>query len=440
MAGAARLARELNYEVSGTDSAFYPPMNSQLRALNIKCHQGFDADIKSRPADIYIVGNAISRGNPLMESLMDSGLPYLSAPQWIFESVLRPRGKKVIAVAGTHGKTTAASMLAWILECAGKSPGFLIGGMPGNFESSARFGEGEFFVAEADEYDSAFFDKRPKFLHCRPHIAMMTNLEFDHADIYPDLSSIKKQFHYFVRTIPSGGAIVANAACPNLREVLAMGCWTKKTLFFGEGGKWQWEFDGKNVAVICNGEAAAKIIAPQFFGEMNRANAIAAIAAADECGIPPDISAKALSTFRSAARRLQKIAGDSESAELFDDFAHHPTAIACAISALREMRPNRRVLAVFEPRSNTMRAGVWRNQLADSLADADLIFALDGGNLKWSLADSLANLPAKIFNSPDELHSAVMASAEKSDCILMMSNGDFCGLRARLCDSLGVIN
>ena len=427
MCGLAALAKEAGYEVSGSDAAFYPPGGDIARALNIELYENYEAAAKHARADLYVVGNALSRGNALAEKILNEGAHYVSGPQWLRENVLR--GRKVIAVAGTHGKTTTASLLIHILEGAGMSPGFVFGGAM-NGGACAKAGGGEWFVVEADEYDSAFFDKRPKFLHYRPQIAVMNNLEFDHADIYDNLDGIMRQFHYLLRSVPGNGAVVANANCENIGAALKMGVYSP-LVKFNDNAEWHCRFDNGEMTIARGDEDKCSFI-PPLAGAANRGNILAAVAAAECAGVDSSQTAQHLKDYQPPQRRLQ-VVGDIGGITVIDDFAHHPTAYRATISALQEKYPGRRVLAVFEPRSNTMKAGVFAAALADSLRAADLIFGCAAG-LKWNLQESLSALAprASIAQTTDELCAQVIAAAREGDCVLLMSNGSFNGAAQKI--------
>ncbi|MFP4181534.1 MAG: UDP-N-acetylmuramate:L-alanyl-gamma-D-glutamyl-meso-diaminopimelate ligase, partial [Thiohalospira sp.] len=371
MGGLAQLARAAGHRVTGADAAVYPPMSDQLEQAGIALTEGWDPAQLDPAPDVVVIGNALSRGNPVVEAVLDRGLPYTSGPQWLAEHVLV--GRHVIAVAGTHGKTTTASLVAAILEAAGEAPGFLIGGVPADFGVSARSGEGHCFVIEADEYDTAFFDKRSKFVHYRPRTLVLNNLEFDHADIFSDLGDIQRQFHHLVRTVPGSGTLIAPAADPALDEVLAMGCWTPVTRV-GPGGDWQPSGSGTRLALARAGEP---VIETEWAltGEHNRANAAMAVAAASAVGVAPQAAARGLAGF-GGVRRRQELRGEPRGIRVLDDFAHHPTAIRTTLAGLREERPEGRLWVVTEPRSATMRQGVHRDTLAGALDAADGVFAL----------------------------------------------------------------
>ncbi|KWF11118.1 UDP-N-acetylmuramate:L-alanyl-gamma-D-glutamyl-meso-diaminopimelate ligase [Burkholderia pseudomultivorans] len=446
MGGLAVLAREAGHTVTGCDAGVYPPMSTQLEAQGITLIEGYGAEQLDLKPDLFVIGNVVTRGNPLMEAILDGGLPYVSGPQWLGEHVLA--GKWVLAVAGTHGKTTTSSMLAWLLEDAGLNPGFLIGGVPLNFGVSARLTDSSFFVIEADEYDTAFFDKRSKFVHYRPRTTVLNNLEFDHADIFPDLAAIETQFHHLVRTVPGIGRIVTNGRADALDRVLARGCWSEVERFGVDGG-WQAlpAEDGVPVderfAVYSLGQRVGEV-AWQVQGEHNRMNALAAIAAARHVGVPPAQAAASLASFRNVKRRME-VRGSVNGVTVYDDFAHHPTAIETTIAGLRARigRQNTRILAVLEPRSNTMKLGVMKSQLPASLADADLVFGYGAPSgrdaLGWNLGEALAPLgeKAQAFGDLHLLVKAVVEAARPGDQVLVMSNGGFGGVHQKLLDALG---
>ncbi|MBV6415593.1 MAG: UDP-N-acetylmuramate--L-alanyl-gamma-D-glutamyl-meso-2,6-diaminoheptandioate ligase [Steroidobacteraceae bacterium] len=435
MAGIAAIAKSAGHRVTGSDRNVYPPMSTQLAALGIDVVQGYDAaQLEPRP-DVVVIGNVMSRGVPVIEAVLDRGLRYESGPEWLERAVLADRW--VLAVAGTHGKTTTSSMLAWILEYAGLAPGFLIGGMPGNFEVSARLGSTPFFVIEADEYDTAFFDKRAKFVHYRPRTLVLNNLEFDHADIYPDLGSIQRQFHHLVRMVPGTGRIVANGADPNIEAMLAMGCWTPCERFgSGPGAHWSARPTGgddySRFEVLEHGTALATVEWSQF-GAHNVANALAAIAAARHAGVPVPVAADALRGFRGIKRRMELL-GEVGGVRVYDDFAHHPTAIATTIDGLRRRSGAARIVAVLEPRSNTMKMGVHRDTLAASLAGADEIWLHAPGDLGWDAAGALAPLGARVHFTAtvDSLAHELVPRLQRGDQVLIMSNGGFGGLHDKV--------
>lgn len=434
MGGIALLARASGHRVTGCDANVYPPMSSQLEAQGIELIEGYGAGQAGLAPDLFVVGNAISRGNPLLEEILDKGLPYVSGPQWLAENVLRE--KWVLAVAGTHGKTTTSSMLAWILEHAGLRPGFLIGGVPQDFAVSARLTSSPFFVIEADEYDTAFCDKRSKFLHYRARTAILNNLEFDHADIFSDLAAIETQFHHFVRILPRSGLIVANAAEASLKRVMERGCWTPVEWFGSESG-WQLGLAAPDgvCEVFLAGLAQGKLDLPMA-GAHNRANALAALAAARHAGVAPAASLEALSRFGGIRRRLE-VRGQARGVTVYDDFAHHPTAIAATVAGLRQREPAGRILAVLEPRSNTMKLGVMKAQLPGSLEEAERTFCY-AAHLGWDAAAALAALGerARVFEDLDALVAAVAASARAGDRVLVMSNGAFGGVHEKLLRAL----
>ena len=441
MGGIAAIAQQSGHKVTGCDANVYPPMSTQLEAQGIELITGFDAAQTSLNPDVYVIGNVVSRGNPLMEEILNKGLPYISGPQWLGENVLKD--KWVLAVAGTHGKTTTSSMLAWLLQDAGLNPGFLIGGVPNNFGISARVTSDPFFVIEADEYDTAFFDKRSKFVHYRPRTAILNNLEFDHADIFPDLAAIQTQFHHLVRSIPANGLIISNAHEQSLDDTLARGAWTDVARF-GDGlGDWQIANvgDDDSFDVLHDGELQGRV-QWNVTGEHNRLNALAAIAAARHVGVEPRHSIDAFSRFEMVKRRMET-KGVAGGVTVIDDFAHHPTAIALTVAGLRKRVGAARILAVLEPRSNTMKLGVMKAQLPDSLLEADLFYgygaAGDGKDaLGWDLAESLSPLgdKARAFSDLNALVSAVQAQAQPGDYVLVMSNGGFGGVHQKLLDAL----
>ncbi len=444
MGGVAAIAKEAGFKVTGCDAKMYPPMSTQLEALGIGVHEGFDAaQLDSFPADVYVIGNVAKRGMEVVEAVMNRGLPYVSGPQWLAENVLQ--GRWVLGVAGTHGKTTTASMLAWVLEYAGLAPGFLIGGVPQNFSVSARLtqaprqdphSQSPFFVIEADEYDTAFFDKRSKFVHYRPRTAILNNLEFDHADIFADLAAIQTQFHHLVRTIPSDGLIVVNGTEQNLQDTLDKGCWTPVETF-GTASGWQTgsvAADG-SFDVLLHGQPAGRV-AWSLMGEHNRMNALAVIAAARHAGVDVQTACEALSAFKNVKRRME-IKGEVNGITVYDDFAHHPTAIATTVAGLRQKVGEARILAVLEPRSNTMKLGTMKAALPESLAEADRVFCYAGG-VDWDVADALAPLGGKLHTGKDfdAFTAAVAAEARPGDHILVMSNGGFGGIHDKLLDLL----
>jgi UDP-N-acetylmuramate: L-alanyl-gamma-D-glutamyl-meso-diaminopimelate ligase len=435
MGGVAAIARAAGHTVSGCDANVYPPMSGQLAALGIEMVEGFEAaqlDTAAKGADVFVVGNAITRGNPLLEAILDSGRPYTSGPQWLFEAVLRE--KWVLAVAGTHGKTTTTAALAWILDRAGLAPGFLIGGVAVDFGVSARLTDGPFFVIEADEYDTAFSDKRSKFVHYRPRTAILNNLEYDHADIFPDLAAIETQFHHLVRTVPRRGRLIVNAGDESLRRVLARGCWSETERFRaaetpGASADWTIASDG---TIERGGVSMGSLASPVLRGRHNQLNALAAIAAASHVNVSPHDSLAALASFRGVKRRMET-RGTVGGVTVYDDFAHHPTAIAATLEGLRRDVGAARILAVIEPRSATMRRGTMKDALAPSLAAADLVFCY-AANLSWDPAAALRPLGQRAHTSTDfgALIDAIIAAARPGDHILIMSNGGFGGIHDKL--------
>ncbi len=439
MGGIALLARQLGHRVSGSDRNVYPPMSSQLQGQGIELHEGYEARHLEPEPDLVIIGNALSRGNPLVEHVLERGMRYCSGPQWLAENVLQ--GRWVLAVSGTHGKTTTSSMLAWILEDAGLSPGFLIGGVPQNFGISARLGSTPFFVVEADEYDSAFFDKRSKFVHYRPRTLVINNLEFDHADIFPDLEAIQRQFHHLVRTVPGNGLILTPAGDANVEQVLAQGCWTPRATFAaGRNALWRGvaaSADSGSFRVELDGTQVGSV-QWELMGEHNLNNALAAIAAARHAGVPPQHACRALQGFRNVRRRMERrtcIAGIT----IYDDFAHHPTAIATTLAGLRARVGEQRILVLLEPRSNTMRMGVHRQELAPALSQADMVMLLRTPDLEWDPAETIRTLGpcAKVHDDIVELVEHVTRIARSGDHIVVMSNGSFGDIHTRLEHAIG---
>jgi UDP-N-acetylmuramate: L-alanyl-gamma-D-glutamyl-meso-diaminopimelate ligase len=441
MGGIAAIARAAGHTVTGCDANVYPPMSSQLASLGIALTEGYDAaqlEGVAKSANVFVVGNAISRGNPLLEAILDSGRPYTSGPQWLAETVLRD--KWVLAVAGTHGKTTTTALLAWILEHAGLDPGFLIGGVAVDFPVSARLTDGPFFVIEADEYDTAFSDKRSKFVHYRPRTVILNNLEYDHADIFPDLAAIEREFHHLVRTVPRRGRIIVNGGDENLQRVLARGCWSEVERFRAAavpdtGADWTIAADG----TIKLGGAPQGMLQPfALVGAHNRLNALAAIAAARHVGVPVRESLAALAAFRGVKRRLE-LRGTVGGITVYDDFAHHPTAIAVTMEALRRQVGEARILAVLEPRSNTMKLGTMKAALVPSLAEANLVFCY-AANLAWDPGVVLKSLGERAHTSTDltALVDAIVTAAKPGDHILVMSNGGFGGVHDKLLSRLAL--
>ncbi|NOU25355.1 MAG: UDP-N-acetylmuramate:L-alanyl-gamma-D-glutamyl-meso-diaminopimelate ligase [Methylotenera sp.] len=449
MGGIAVLAKQAGHRVTGCDANVYPPMSTQLEAQGIELIEGFSPEQTKLNPDIYVIGNVVSRGNPLMEEILNRSLPYISGPQWLAENVLQ--GKWVLAVAGTHGKTTTSSMLAWVLEYAGLAPGFLIGGVPENFGVSARLPKtpkqdakstSPFFVIEADEYDTAFFDKRSKFVHYRPRTAVLNNLEFDHADIFDDLAAIEKQFHHLVRTVPQQGLVVSNKQ-QSLQRVIDKGCWSNLEYFSADQLKTSDGWAIQNVDaqgrfdVIFKGERQGNL-SWDILGEHNRMNALAVVASARHVGVAPCIAIEALSEFKNVKRRME-IKGVVNDISVYDDFAHHPTAIDTTVAGLRSKVGKARILAVLEPRSNTMKLGVMKDALPASLKEADLVFCY-GANLGWDAAEALLPIQAKaaVFDDLNALVVAIVNLAESGDSVLVMSNGGFGGVHQKILDALQV--
>ena len=456
MGGVAALAREAGHRVTGCDAGVYPPMSDQLRALGIELIEGYGADQLALKPDMFVIGNVVSRARladgapkfPLMEAILDAGAPYISGPQWLLENVLQ--GRHVLAVAGTHGKTTTTSMLAWILERAGLSPGFLVGGVPLNFGISARLGtqaagqQRSLFVIEADEYDTAFFDKRSKFVHYRPRTAVLNNLEFDHADIFDDLAQIERQFHHLVRTVPASGRVVVNGLEESLQRVLAQGCWSEVRSFGSTVSDFTAHGEASDFEVQQRGQAVGRV-RWALSGTHNQLNALAAIAAADHVGVAPRQACEALAGFQNVRRRMEvrgTVQRGGGAITVYDDFAHHPTAIRTTVDGLRRQldaagKSGQRIVAIFEPRSNTMKLGTMKSQLPWSLEHADLAICHTGG-LDWDAAEALAPLGARarVAGSIDEVVAQVMAAAQPGDHLLCMSNGGFGGVHARLLAAL----
>ena len=430
MGGIAAIAKAAGHRVTGCDANVYPPMSDQLAALGIELTEGYsEAQLKLRP-DLWVVGNVVTRGNPLMEAILDRGERYSSGPQWLAEHVLA--GRHVLAVAGTHGKTTVSAMLAWILERAGRKPGFLIGGVPMDFPVSARHSESRLFVIEADEYDTAFFDKRSKFIHYSPRTAILNNLEFDHADIFDDLVAIERQFHHFVRTVPRSGLIVSNGADPVLERVLASGAWTPIERF-GVPAGWMAGIPDKDGGFeVAWQERAVGRVRWQLFGAHNRLNALAAVAAARHVGVDPGVAIDALSVFSGVRRRMQ-VRGSAGGVTVYDDFAHHPTAIRTTVDGLRQRVGQARILAVLEPRSHTMKRGLMKDALPQSVAAADRIYIYTSG-LGWNANAVFAPLGARArcLDDLDSLVGAIVADAQHGDHVLVMSNGGFGGIHSKL--------
>jgi len=447
MGGLAAIAKELGFKVSGSDANVYPPMSNQLEQLGIELSSGYQVDNFSDDVDMVIVGNAMSRGNPMVEYMLDRNIPYTSGPQWLLENVLKDRW--VLAVSGTHGKTTTSSMLAWILEYAHLSPGYLIGGVPQNFSSSARLGDAPFFVIEADEYDSAFFDKRSKFVHYRPRTLVINNLEFDHGDIFDDLSDIQKQFHHLIRMVPSNGLILSPANEVAISDTLAMGCWTP-TEFSQQNidveSGWQVEklnAQGSEFIVKFDGKLQG-VVNWDLIGDFNIDNGIMAIAAARHAGVPTAVSIEALAEFINTKRRFE-LRGIANNISVYDDFAHHPTAIAKTLAGVRakitqQVEPGR-VLAVLEPRSNTMKSGVHKESLPKSLIDADQVFIYQGEQVRWSVSEMVNQCqpPCHVEDNIESLIEIITQQAQPGDIIVVMSNGSFAGIHDKLLNRLAVI-
>ncbi|PCH84353.1 MAG: UDP-N-acetylmuramate:L-alanyl-gamma-D-glutamyl-meso-diaminopimelate ligase [Piscirickettsiaceae bacterium] len=437
MGGLAVMAKRLGHTVTGSDVGVYPPMSTQLEAEGIELMQGYSADNLAIKPDIVVIGNALSRGNEEVEAVLNQGLPYTSGAQWLAENILQ--GRWVLAVAGTHGKTTTSSMLAWILEYAGLTPGFLIGGVPLNFGISARLGESNYFVIEADEYDTAFFDKRSKFVHYRPKTCVLNNLEFDHADIFENLDAIKRQFHHLVRTVPNNGLLISPDNEPNLDDVIRQGCWSPvEQISYTSSNNAQWRVDdvelGEGGFDVYQQSHCVGRVSWALSGQHNVANALAAIAAAHHAGVKPEDAVAALASFQNVKRRMEVRAVIND-ITLYDDFAHHPTAIASTLAGLRGKVGKQRIIAVLEPRSNTMKMGVHKDTLLPSLADADYALVYMPDAMDWQM--SLDNYPnIKAYKTIETLISAIMAQAQPSDHVLFMSNGGFAGIHQTVEDLL----
>ncbi len=434
MGGIAAIAKAMGHKVTGSDSNVYPPMSTQLEALGIELTQGFGEDQFEPQPDMVVIGNALSRGNLAVEYVLNRGIPYTSGPQWLLENVLKDRW--VLAVSGTHGKTSTSSMLAWILESAGMSPGFLIGGIPQNFDISARLGETPFFVIEADEYDSAFFDKRSKFVHYRPRTLVINNIEFDHADIFDSIADIQKQFHHLIRMIPGNGLVIAPKTDNQITQVLDKGCWSPVQFV---GSDWKVEngsADGSEFDVIYKGKSFGRVKWP-LLGQHNVQNAMMAIIAARHAGVLPEVAIEALSGFVNAKRRME-ILGTVNGITVYDDFAHHPTAIATTLEGLRAKVGDARILAVLEPRSNTMKMGVHKQTLAKSWSAADQVFIYEPSNLSWSMDALLAqsDVTALLHNDLNILEKSILSYVKPGDHVLIMSNGGFGGIHQRLLQKL----
>jgi UDP-N-acetylmuramate: L-alanyl-gamma-D-glutamyl-meso-diaminopimelate ligase len=432
MGGLAQIAAAAGHRVTGCDANIYPPMSEQLAAAGITLVEGFEAEQLGFAPDLFVIGNVVTRGKPLMEAILDAGAAYTSGPQWMAEHILR--GRHVLAVAGTHGKTTTSSMLAWILEHAGRAPGYLIGGVPQDFGRSARLSDSDLFVIEADEYDTAYFDKRSKFVHYPARTAILNNLEFDHADIFADLAAIETQFHHFVRTLAGNARIVANGADPALARVLARGCWSELERF-GLGG--EWTLEGPEATRVAHRGRDYGTLELELPGLHNRMNALAAVAAAAHVGVEPGQALAALSEFRGVKRRLEE-RGTVRGVTVIDDFAHHPTAIRETIAALRSRLSQGRILALLEPRSNTMKQGAVKAALPGALAGAERVFCYAGAGVNWDVAEALSPLGdrAASYTELDALVTDAVSAAQAGDCLLVMSNGGFGGIHGKLLAAL----
>lgn len=433
MGSLAQLAKAMGHQVSGSDTGVYPPMSDQLIQAGIHLSEGFAPELIPEEVDLVIIGNALSRGNPAVEYVLERGIPYASGPQWLGQEVLQ--GRWVLAVAGTHGKTTTASMLAWILEYAGMQPGFLIGGVPENFAVSARLGGSPFFVIEADEYDTAFFDKRSKFVHYRPRTAIINNLEFDHADIFPDLAAIERQFHHLIRTIPANGQVIFPQDEPAIERTLEQGCWTPVQRFGQSDCDWVWRLEQQDASrfSLHSKDTGTATVHWQLSGLHNVKNAVAAMIAARHVGVTPDVAAEALGQFASVKRRMELI-GETHGIQVYDDFAHHPTAISSTLEGARASFPEARVLAVIEPRSNTMKLGIHKDSLAHSVKAADKTFWFQPEHLSWQLSDTVSS--DSCFSQHQALIDAVVREAKAGDCIVVMSNGSFANMPRNLLAAL----
>jgi len=441
MGGVASLAKASGYKVTGCDANVYPPMSTQLEQIGIELIEGFDKKQTQLKPDLYVIGNVVSRGNPLMEEIMNQGLPYISGPQWLYEAILKD--KWVLAVAGTHGKTTTTSMLAWILEFNGYTPGFLIGGVPLNFDGSARLSQknksneaSPFFVIEADEYDTAFFDKRSKFVHYHPKTVILNNLEYDHADIFPDLHAIETQFHHMVRMVPGMGRVIINHEEDSLKRVIERGCWSEKAYIGSAQGLSIGQVNQDQSFEILNLGQLIGTLSWDLLGHHNRMNALAAIAASHHVGIKFEDAIKALQTFKNVKRRMEYI-GEKSGIKIYDDFAHHPAAISTTLEGLRAKVGKARIIAVLEPRSNTMKLGTMKSALAGSLKDADKIFCY-GEKLTWNAEEALASIKDKSLVGHDMKNfvTAILKEAKSGDHILVMSNGSFNGIHQTLLEGI----
>jgi UDP-N-acetylmuramate: L-alanyl-gamma-D-glutamyl-meso-diaminopimelate ligase len=441
MGGIALLARELGHEVSGSDANVYPPMSTQLEEQGIELMEGYDPGHLQPAPDLVIVGNTLSRGNPAVEYILNNKIPYVSGPQWLSEHILQTR--HVLAVSGTHGKTTTTGMLCWILESAGLNPGFLVGGVPQNFGVSARtgghVGDKKYFVIEADEYDTAFFDKRSKFIHYHPDTLIINNIEYDHADIFADITAIRREFHHMVRILPENSLIIAKQGDAEVSRVLEMGCWTPVEYFGGQGSEWSVDAlsdDFSQFNVLFNAKIVGKVNW-ELIGQFNAENALAAIAAANRVGVEPARACEALQSLKNVKRRLECLA-EINQVTVYDDFAHHPTAIRATLEALRQKVKDQRIIAIMEPRSNTMKQGIHRETLAGAFVEADHTFLYAADNLDWDLSKAVSSLgnKAKVMHSIENIVNSAASLAEAGDHILIMSNGDFSGLHQKLIEKL----
>ncbi|PHR63649.1 MAG: UDP-N-acetylmuramate:L-alanyl-gamma-D-glutamyl-meso-diaminopimelate ligase [Idiomarina sp.] len=432
MGGIAALAKQLGHKVTGSDAQVYPPMSDQLRQLGIELIEGYEpSQLEPRP-DLVIIGNALSRGNSAVEAVLNQRIPYTSGAQWLHDALLQH--KWVLAVAGTHGKTTTSSMLAWLLEYAGMKPGFLVGGVLANFQQSARLGESDFFVIEADEYDTAFFDKRSKFVHYCPSTLVLNNLEYDHADIFPDLAAIQRQFHHLVRVVPSYGRIFYPEHEEAIQQVLAQGCWSEKVAI-GVNGEWHAQLnhaDGSSFDVFYRGEKQATV-EWSLIGQHNVYNGLMAIAAAHHVGVPASVSAEAFQQYKNTKRRLELL-GEVAGIKVYDDFAHHPTAITTTLAGMRKRVDDARIIAVLEPRSNTMKLGTMADALDDALSEANEIFMLQPDKVQWLVSEKVPR--AQVGNSVEQLLEMIIGQARTGDHIVIMSNGGFGNIHQRLLDGL----
>ena len=439
MGGIAAIAKELGYRVSGCDANVYPPMSTQLEALGIELKQGYLTEHLADEPDLVIVGNAMARGNPMVEYVLDRNIPYISGPQWLLENVLKDRW--VLAVSGTHGKTTTSSMLAWILEYAKLTPGYLIGGVPQNFDTSARLGNAPFFVIEADEYDTAFFDKRSKFVHYRPRTLVINNMEFDHGDIFDDITDIQRQFHHLIRMVPSNGLVVTPTQSVYIEETLEKGCWTPRETMSTTTNPAGWSVekqtaDGRLFDVYFKGELQGRVDW-NLIGDFNIENALMAIASSRHAGVPSHVAIEALSEFVNTKRRLE-LRGEVNRIKVYDDFAHHPTAIAKTLEGLRHHVGDSRIIAVLEPRSNTMKSGVHKDALPASLSLADQVYVFQGEQVKWSVAQLIdqCKQPCTVTDDLDGLIDSVSRMAKEGDHVLVMSNGGFGNFHQKLLNAL----